>query len=225
MKQETKSVSCAICHIRKEKRFCPALHDRICPQCCGEAREVTLDCPSDCVYLQQARQHEKPRTAEELDRDAFFPQVEVSEQFIYEHEHLLLGLSFAIAKSARADRTLNDQDVIAGLTAMVKSQETLVNSGLVYETAPASLSQQGMAADLRKTLEQYREVEKKHRGFSSLRESEVLQCWVFLLRMALARTSGRPKSRALIDSLTAQFAEKTSELVTPDEAPSRIIAP
>ena len=51
-------MSCAICEKRKEKRFCPAVHGRICPQCCGEQREVTLDCPSDCVYLQQAREHE-----------------------------------------------------------------------------------------------------------------------------------------------------------------------
>jgi len=36
-------VSCAVCEIRKEKRFCPAVHGRICPQCCGEQREVTLD--------------------------------------------------------------------------------------------------------------------------------------------------------------------------------------
>ena len=27
-----------------------------------EQREVTLDCPSDCAYLQQARDHEKPRS-------------------------------------------------------------------------------------------------------------------------------------------------------------------
>ena len=66
-------MSCALCHDRKEKRFCPALHDRICPQCCGEAREVTIDCPSDCVYLQQAREHEKPREADQLDPAALFP--------------------------------------------------------------------------------------------------------------------------------------------------------
>jgi len=37
------------------------VHGRIRPQSCGEQREVTLDCPSDCIYLQQAREHEKPR--------------------------------------------------------------------------------------------------------------------------------------------------------------------
>ena len=59
-------MSCAICEKRKEKRFCPAIHGRICPQCCGEQREVTLDCPSDCVYLLQAREHEKPRSMADL---------------------------------------------------------------------------------------------------------------------------------------------------------------
>src|SRR6267378_4241217 len=48
-------LSCAICEVRKEKRFCPAVHERICPQCCGEQHEMTLDCPNDCTYLQQAR--------------------------------------------------------------------------------------------------------------------------------------------------------------------------
>jgi len=86
-------VSCAICETRKEKRFCPALHDRICPQCCGEAREVTLDCPSDCVYLQQARQHERSLQLEQLETGALFPAIEVAKQFVYEHEHLLIGLS------------------------------------------------------------------------------------------------------------------------------------
>ena len=93
-------MSCAICEVRKEKRFCPAVHGRICPQCCGEQREVTLDCPSDCPYLQQAREHEKPRAADQINPAALFLQVEVPEQFIYEREHLLMGLSYALAKAA-----------------------------------------------------------------------------------------------------------------------------
>src|SRR5258707_890583 len=84
-------LSCAICEIRKEKRFCPAVHGRICPQCCGEQREVTLDCPSDCPYLQQAREHEKPRSGGEIDPSALFLQVEVPDQYLYEREHLSIG--------------------------------------------------------------------------------------------------------------------------------------
>jgi hypothetical protein len=218
-------VSCALCHTRKEKRFCPALHDRICAQCCGEAREVTIDCPSDCVYLQQAREHEKPRSAEELDPAALFPQVEVPRQFVYENEHLLVGLSFALAKSARADHSVNDQDMIAALTAASRTYETLANSGLHYQVSPGGLGQQAVVAELEKTLQEYRELEQKHRGFSSLRDSDVLRALVFLVRMAHARTSGRPKSRALIDSLFAQFPEKESLIETPENAPNRIIMP
>lgn len=218
-------MSCALCHIRKEKRFCPALHDRICAQCCGEAREVTIDCPSDCVYLQQAREHEKPRSVEELDPAALFPQVEVPREFVYQNEHLLVGLSFALARSARGNRTLNDQDVIAALTAAARTYETLANSGLHYSVSPGGLGQQALVAELEKTLKEYRELEQKHRGFTSLRDSDVLRALVFLVRMAHARTSGRPKSRALIDSLFAQFPEKESLIETPENAPSRIIMP
>src|SRR6476660_6094856 len=123
-------LSCAICETRKEKRFCPAVHGRICPQCCGEQREVVLDCPSDCVYLLQAREHEQPRPLQELDQDALFLQVEIGDQFVYQHEHLIMGLSFALAKSARTDRTLCDRDLIAALGSLTKTQETLANSGL-----------------------------------------------------------------------------------------------
>ena len=218
-------MSCALCHTRKEKRFCPALHDRICAQCCGEAREVTIDCPSDCVYLQQAREHEKPREADQLDPAALFPQVEVPRQFVYENEHLLVGLSFALTKAARADRSLNDQDLIGALSAATRTYETLANSGLHYQVSPGSLGQQAVVGELEKTLKEYREIEQKHRGFSSLRDSDVLRALVFLVRMAQARTSGRPRSRALIDSLFAQFPEKESLIETPASAPSRIIMP
>jgi hypothetical protein len=218
-------VSCALCHTRKEKRFCPALHDRICAQCCGEAREVTIDCPTDCVYLQQAREHEKPREADQLDPAALFAQVEVPRQFVYENEHLLVGLSFALAKAARGDRSLNDQDLIAALSAAARTYETLANSGLHYQVSPGSLGQHSVVAEVEKTLKEYREIEQKHRGFSSLRDSDVLRALVFLVRMAHARTSGRPRSRALIDSLFAQFPEKESLIETPENAPSRIIMP
>src|SRR6185369_6981861 len=138
-------VSCAICEKRKEKRFCLAVHGRICPQCCGEQREVTLDCPRECVYLQQAREHEKPRRIEVLDRSALFPQVEIPEQFIYEHEHLVVGLSYALFKSTQVNHSLNDMDLIAALSSMIQSYETLINSGLVYETPIASMGRQAVA--------------------------------------------------------------------------------
>jgi hypothetical protein len=217
-------LSCAICQVRKEKRFCPAVHGRICPQCCGEQREVTLDCPSVCPYLLQAREHEKPRAADQIEPSALFLQVEVPEQFMYEHEHLLMGLSYALAKAVRADRTLNDRDLISALSALCTSYQRLVNSGLHYEQPLTSTVQQRVAAEVENMLKEYREAEQKHRGYSSLRDSEVLKALVFLVRLAYGRTSGRPKSRALVEFLFAQFPEKQSGVSTA-AAESRIIVP
>jgi len=217
-------LACVICEKRKEKRFCPAVHGRICPQCCGEQREVTLDCPSDCIYLLQAREHEKPRPLQDLQQSELFPRVEIGDSFPYEHEHLIVGLSFALARRVRADRTLNDGDLISGLTALAKSYETLVNSGLHYETPNANPRQQLVGAEIHTMLKEYRETEHKHLGYTRLRDSDVLRALVFLLRMGYARTSGRLKSRAFVDFLLAQFPEKQPAIAASEEA-SRIIVP
>jgi hypothetical protein len=218
-------LSCAICQMRKEKRFCPAIHDRICAQCCGEKREVTLDCPSDCPYLRQAREHEKPRSTDQIDPAAVFLQVEIPDQFLYEREHLLMGLTYALAKAARADRALNDQDLISALSALATNYFRLVNSGLHYGQPITSASQQRVATEIENMLKEYREAEQKHVGYSSLRDSDILRALVFLVRLAHSRTSGRPRSRAFEEFLFAQFPEKESAVLTPQEAGSRIIVP
>ena len=218
-------MSCVICEVRKEKRFCPAVHGRICPQCCGEQREVTLECPLDCPYLIQAREHEKPRSADQIDPAALFLQIEVSDPFMYQHEHLLMGLTYALAKAARADRSLHDQDLIAALTVLAKSYERRVNSGLHYEQPLTSDSQRRAANEVETMVREYREAEQKHVGYSSLRDSEVLNGLVFLVRLAHGRSSGRPKSRAFVEFVFAQFPEKESPVLAPQEAGSRIILP
>ena len=161
----------------------------------------------------------------ELDRAALFPDVEISEQFLYEREHLLLGLSFALAKSARANRVLADRDLITALTSLAKSYETLVNSSLIYEQRTANLEHQAITAEIEQMVKDFREAEQKHMGLTRLRDSEVLKALVFLLRMGLGRTSGRPKSRAFVDFLFAQFPEKQLAIASPEDAGSRIIVP
>jgi hypothetical protein len=232
IKSEELQLSCAICEERKEKRFCPAVHGKICPQCCGEQREVTLDCPSECPYLQQAREHAKAQNERpgERDREALFPEieipnVEIPEQFLYEREELILGLSFALAKSARADRSLTDRDLIAAVGSLAKSYQTLVNSSLIYEPPTTNVAHQTIAREVETMVREFREAEQQHIGYARLRDSDVLKALVFLLRMALGRTSGRPKSRAFVDFLFAQFPEKHSAIAGPEEAGSRIVIP
>ena len=81
-------MSCAICHTRRPKRFCPGVRGDICTICCGTEREVTVDCPLDCVYLHEAHQHEK---IEPTDPRKFPNQdIRVTEEFLRDHEPLLV---------------------------------------------------------------------------------------------------------------------------------------
>ncbi len=218
-------MSCSICEKRKEKRFCPAVHGRICPQCCGEQREVTLDCPGACAYLLQAREHQKPRRIEDLDPALVFPHLQISERFIYEHEHLIAGLTFAMAKTIRADRALTDNQIFAALSALAESYETLVNSGLHYDAPLAGLGQQAMASEIQQIIREYRETEQKHIGYARLHDSEVLRGLVFLLRMGLSRSSGRAKSRAFADFVLGGFPEQPSSVIDAGKAADSIILP
>jgi hypothetical protein len=227
IKSEEILLSCALCEERKEKRFCPAVHGRICPQCCGEQREVTLDCPTDCSYLLQSRAHATTQhePASDQDRQAMFPEVEITEQFLYEREELILGLSFALAKSARADRSLMDRDLIAALSSLAKSYQTLVNSSLIYEQPTANVAHQAIAHEVETMVREFRAAEQQHIGHTRLRDTDVLKALVFILRLGFGRTSGRPKSRAFIDFLYSQFPEKQSVIAAPGETSSRIVIP
>ena len=214
-------VACAICETRKEKRYCPAVHDKICAICCGIEREVRFDCPSDCIYLQEARRRELPRPLETLEQEALFPNVEVSQQVVYDREPLIGGLSFGLAKSARADRGLYDRDLLAAIHALARRYETLAKSGLHYAEPITSPPQQAVITELERMLAQYRALEQKHLGYATLKDSEILQVFVFILRTGYARTSGRPRSRAFIDFLLQQFPE--SEIAAPQASSSLII--
>jgi len=218
-------LSCPLCNVRKEKRFCPAVHGRICPQCCGEQRELSLDCPSDCVYLQQARQHEEPRRLEDLPEEELFPAIEVPEQFLREHEPLLVGIWHTLARRYGADRSLTDREVIGALANMAKTYQTMVGSGLVYQEALPGLAQQAIMDAIRLLLQEFRGLEQKHLGYSALKDAEVLKALVFTLRLAHMQTSGRPRARRFLDFLRERFPDSPAAIATADEPSSRIIVP
>jgi hypothetical protein len=122
-----------------------------------------------------------------------------------------------------------DRDLIAALSSLVKSYQTLVNSSLIYEPPTTNVALQNIIRDIAHEVEtmvrEFRAAEQQHIGHTRLRDSDVLRALVFLLRLGLGRTSGRPKSRAFVDFLFAQFPEKQSALARPEEAGSRIVIP
>jgi hypothetical protein len=218
-------LTCPICHLRKEKRFCLALHDRICPQCCGEQREVTIECPSECPYLQQARQHEKPRDFGGKLPDELFPSVEITHDFVHRNQPLMAGLLQTLLRLSAADRKLKDRELIGALTSMARSYQTLVASGLVYQEPSANPAQLAIIDVLRRSVDEFRGVEQQHLGYTALRDSDVLKALVFIIRLASLETSGRPLSRAFIDSLHERFPEPGATGDLAAQAGSRIILP
>ena len=218
-------MTCPICHLRKEKRFCPALHDRICPQCCGEQREITLDCPSECPYLQQAREHEKPHDFGAKLPDELFPAVEITQPFLVHHEPLIAGLLHTLLQASHRDRALRDREVIAALTSLVHSYQTLLSSGLVYQEPSANPVQAAIGDALQRSLEEFRKVEQQHLGYTSLRDSDVLRVLVFMIRLAHLHTSGRPLSRGFLDYLAQRLPEPGPAGEPAAQSGSRIILP
>jgi len=218
-------LTCAICHVRKEKRFCLALHDRICAQCCGEQREVTLDCPSECPYLQQARQHEKPRDFGGQLPEELFPSVEITQEFLQRHEPLIAGLLQTLLRLSASDRNLKDRDLIGALSAMARSYQTLVASGLVYQEPSANPAQLAMMDVLRRSVEEFRQLEQQHMGYTALRDSDVLRALVFMVRLGHINTSGRPLSRRFLDGLHERFPEPGPAGEAAADNRSRIILP
>jgi len=218
-------LTCPICHARKEKRFCLALHDRICPQCCGEQREVTLDCPSECIYLQQARQHEKPQDWGEKLPEEFFPAVELTQDFLRRNEPLIAGLLQTALRISHSDRKLTDREIFGALTNMARSYQTLVASGLVYQEASANPAQLAIVHTLQQSVEEFRNLEQQHLGYTALRDSDVLKALVFMIRLAHMHTSGRRLSRGFIDFLRERFPEPSAAPSLGAEAGSRIILP
>ena len=126
-------MACAICETRRPRRFCPGVRGDICSLCCGNEREVTVECPLDCEFLQEARKHDKPPVIGEIpNRD-----IEVPEKLLRENEHLLSFLSATILRTALETAGVVDYDVRDALESLIRTYRTL-NSGVYYESRPAN---------------------------------------------------------------------------------------
>lgn len=194
--------------------------ERICAICCGKERELTLDCPSDCPHLLSARryevEHRKPLTADEIP----FPDVELTLDLIRRNQPALSGIGLTILKSAQETPALHDPDVLNALGALAETCRTL-ESGIYFERPPDAPLPRLLYAQLTAFLDAFKKQEAQQTGFSQLKNSEVFRLIVFLLRIGRRESNGRPRSRAFLASLAAQFpAEQKTPLET-----SRIIMP
>jgi hypothetical protein len=210
---------CAICHIRRPKRFCPGVRGDICTTCCGTEREVTVDCPLDCVYLRDAHKHEK---IEHIDPHDFPNQdIRVTEEFLREREPLLLFLARTLLDAALDTSGATDFDVREALDALIRTYRTL-ESGVYYETRPANPIALNIGRLLQTGIEEFRKQETERGGLAQTRDADILGLLVFLQRLELDNNNRRKRSRAYLDFLRGFFPEQTNE---PVPASSSLIIP
>ncbi len=210
---------CPICEKRKAARFCPAKAEKICAVCCGTEREVTIDCPSDCAYLVAAHRYENEHQRS-LPLDTPLLDENIPQDLVYTHQQLMAALAFSIAKFCAAQPGAVDNDVLAALEALAQTYKTLA-SGLIYEKPPAAPLPRELYASLTAFLDEVKKQQAERGSSSSFKEGDIFHLLVFLYRMGLLRTNGRPRSRRFIEFLRGQFPQ-TPELQREE---SRIIVP
>jgi hypothetical protein len=191
-------MECAICQTRRPRRYCPGVRGDICTLCCGEAREVTVDCPLDCEFLREARKHEKPAArspAEYPNRD-----IKVPEKLVRANEELLTFLFATIFHSAMQIPGVVDGDVLEALDGLIRTYRTL-ESGIYYETRPNNPLAGSIYGAVQDALAKYRGSEQQELGMTKTRDADVLGLLVYLQYVALYRDNGRRRGRAFLDSL------------------------
>lgn len=178
--------------------MCPAVDGLICPICCGTERENSLRCPLDCIYLQEAHKREQPLPVTE--REMPDPDIEVYEQFLVEHEELLLFTIYSLLQAALRTDLAVDSDVLDALDALVQTYRT-AQSGLLYETRSENRVAAGVQRLMTESLADYRKIQAERESLRPMRDSEVLAILVFLKRIGRQNLNGRPKGRMFIDLL------------------------
>jgi len=212
-------VSCPICEKRRAERFCPAEAEKICAVCCGKEREVTIDCPSDCTYLISAHRYESDHPRD-IPADTPLLEENIPQDLIHTQQQLMAALAFSVAKFCAAQPAAVDADILTAIEALAQTYKTL-SSGLIYEKPPQAPIPGELYSALTAFLAEIKKQQAERGASVSFRDTELFYLLVFLYRMGLLRTNGRPRSRLFIEFLRGQFPQ-APELQREE---SRIIVP
>src|SRR5437762_9619981 len=149
-------MSCPLCRSRKEKRFCPALNQTICPVCCGTKRLTVIQCPDDCVYLTSAREHPAAVVKRQQEHDVaiLLPTI----QGLTERQYQLFFLfqSLMSRHAPEGFTRLLDNDVAEAAGAVASTLETAAR-GVIYDHAAQSPPAQRLATETKAMLAQQRQ--------------------------------------------------------------------
>ena len=195
-------MACQLCETRNPRRHCPGVRGEICPQCCGNERERTVDCPLDCEYLLEARRHEKPPEPD----PATLPNTDVvlEESFVEKHSTFIMILSRTLVDAALGNPSIVDNDIRDALDALTRTYRTR-ESGLIYEVQPANPYAAGIVQALKATIEDFERRTHEAAGMSTIRDTDIFGVLVFLQRIELNYNNQRPRGRSFLSFLFQSF--------------------
>ncbi len=177
---------------------------------------MSVDCPLECEYLQDAHTHER---IPPLDPDRLPNQdIRISDQFLRDHEPSLTFLAAALLRASLQAGGAADQDVRDALDALVRTYRTR-ESGLYYDSRPANPVAGFIYGAVQELIDQIRREPARHGALGRIRDAELLGIFAFLQRLELQRNNGRKRGRAFLGFLQRQFPEP--DKVSP--APSLVL--
>jgi hypothetical protein len=147
-----------------------------------------------------------------------YPEVKVTEEFIRDHEELLLFSVYSLVQAALRTPGAIDADVLAALEALIQTQRTL-QSGLVYETRPENTIAMAVQRAFSSSFADYQKAREEREGLSAFGSSDVLSVLVFLHRLGQQNQNGRPRGRMYLDLLR----HMTPDVGVEERAPSIIV--
>jgi hypothetical protein len=149
------AMTCPLCGQRKARRSCPALHQTICPVCCGTKRLVEIACPDTCPHLATAREHPAAVVKRQQQEDVaiLLPGI----RHLTERQYQLFFLFHtAIARyKPEGFSRLIDDDVAQAAGAVASTLETSTR-GVIYEHKAQSVTAQRLASELTGLLAEIR---------------------------------------------------------------------
>jgi hypothetical protein len=148
--------------------------------------------------------------------------VRITEEFLGEHDDLLLNAAKSLMLAAFDTPGAVDGDVRDALDALIRTQRTL-QSGVYYETRPDNALANLIYSATQAGLEEFRKKEREDLGMSHTRDGDVLGILVFLQRLELDRENGRPRGRAFLDSLRGFLNEAQTNVRETARASSLIV--
>jgi hypothetical protein len=211
----SETILCKLCGKRRARRRCPAVQGDICTICCGTEREVSLSCPLECEFLQEAHRREKPVLVDE--KELSDPDVQITEEFLREHEELLLFCMVSLVHAALRTASATDADSLEALGALIKTYRT-AESGLLYETRPVNTIAASVQRALAESLADYQKI-RAERESLHFRNAEILAVLVFLRRMGQQNQNGRPRGRMYLNLLK----QMTPATASDERAPGIIV--